>query len=243
MTQEYLKFKKGDVIAQQKPSGSWSVTKIIEIDRYPNGIPATAHCLCYREVDRKPDANSISSLQNYFSGPIQASSFNDGYELVVNADISAAEFEVFTYHLKLTDFERYLQVTEQDIEEVVERANEHYKAAYYLNEQGKKDEAISEYSMTIDLFPYFFEALDNRAFIYMELGDYGRALSDFEESLRIEPDGFTAFFSKGECSIQLGDFAAAESICTQGLTQFPDRAEYFAQMLQIARSTGEKPSS
>jgi tetratricopeptide (TPR) repeat protein len=231
MYQEYLRFKKGDVIAQQTETGEWSVTKIIELDLYPN-MPATAHCLCYRPVKDKPNLDSLSELKQYISAPILASSFNDSYELITNASITSEEFENFTYHLKLTDFDRYLQVTEQDVNELADRAISHYQRAYKLDEEGKQDEAIEEYSIAIDLFPYLFEAIDNRAFIYMERGDYHTALAGFEESLQIEPDGFTAFFSKGECLMRLGRLAEAESIFTEGLTKFPDRQESFRKLLE-----------
>jgi tetratricopeptide (TPR) repeat protein len=236
MHQEYLKFQKGDVITQQAPTGEWSVLKIVELDRYPD-ISATAQCLIYREVATKPTLGDLSTLEIAIGhAPILASSFNDGYELIASTSVTADDIAGFTYYLKLTDFERYLAFTGQDLNEITTRAIACFQQAIALEDKGKQDEAIELYNTAIDLFPYFFEAVDNRSFIYMDRGDYNMALSGFEESLRVEPDGFTAFLSKGECLMQLGRLDEAESIFNLGLTKFPEQQESIDKLLKRLKS-------
>ncbi len=137
--------------------------------------------------------------------PIDAASFSD-WERVGNRPVRDADLDGFKVYLKHTDFSRYLQFTGQDVDKIVATANGHYKRGYALSDEGKRREAIAEYDQAIDLFPLFYEAIDNRAFLFMELGDYRTALAGFEESLRVEPDGQTAFFSRAECHLRLGEF-------------------------------------
>ncbi|AKJ27044.1 hypothetical protein AAW51_0353 [Caldimonas brevitalea] len=142
----------------------------------------------------------------------------------------------FVEYLKLTDFPRYISFTGQDSKEIVRKANEHYKLAYTLGDQGKRTEAIAEYSQPIELFPLFYEAIDNRAFIYMELGKIREALRDFEQSLRVNPNGMAAFFSKGECLMKLGDLKAAKDIFQEGQTRFPEQRATFTKFLEQVRA-------
>jgi tetratricopeptide (TPR) repeat protein len=166
-----------------------------------------------------------------------ASSFGSGWERIANQPVSKEELVGFVEYLKLTDFPRYVSFTGQDSKQIVRKANEHYKRAYSLGEQGKRVEAIAEYSHAIDLFPLFYEAIDNRAFTYMELGKYKEALADFELSLRVNPNGMAAFFSKGECLLRLGQASAAEAIFSEGVTRFPEQRATFKKYLDLARST------
>ena len=142
----------------------------------------------------------------------------------------------FIQYLKHTDFQAYVSVTGQDPQKIARTANEHYLRANELAEQAKRLEAIAEYGHAIDLFPLFFEAIDNRAFTYMEFGKYQEALADFELSLLVNSGGMAAFFSKGECLLRLGQFAAAEEIFSEGVKHFPEHRANFEKYREIARS-------
>ncbi|WP_426713553.1 tetratricopeptide repeat protein [Chromobacterium violaceum] len=194
-TKDRLVVKRGDLIIQKDGKG-WSAIKILAVDPWPDGT-ATAHCLTYKSVQSKP---TIELLKNaavlVWHAPIDAASFGRGWERIGNKAPSKEELIGFAEYLKLTDFPRYISFTGQDAQDIVRKANEHYKRAYELGEQGKRVESIAEYDRAIDLFPRFYEAIDNRAFTYMELGQIRDALHDFEQSLRINPNGMSAFFQK-----------------------------------------------
>lgn len=238
--QQELRLRTGDVIVQKNENGSWDAIRILMIDKF-RGNDDTAHCLTYQASINKPD---LSALRNapvrIWHAPIRASSFGFGWELLGNETVSKNQFVGFIEYLKQTDFPRYITFTGQDSKVVVQRANEHYKHAYALGDKGKRTEAISEYSKAIELFPLFYEAIDNRAFTYMELGNYKEALNDFEQSLRVNPDGMAAFFSKGECLMRLGKLSAAEAIFNEGLTKFPAQRETFSKFLTQVRSMKSK---
>lgn len=227
--------KAGDLIVQKGESG-WSAIKILAVDPWPDGS-AAAHCLTYEDAASRPTADSLKHVRvRIWHAPIDARSFSKGWELIGNQAPSKDEFSGFVEYLKLTDFPRYVSFTGQDSKEIVRRANEHYKKAYALGEQGKRSEEISEYSKAIDLFPLFYEAIDNRAFAYMELGKVREALQDFEASLRVNPNGLAAFFSKGECLMKLGQLKAAEAVFQEGQTKFPEKRALFTSFLEKVRT-------
>ncbi|TDM04813.1 MAG: tetratricopeptide repeat-containing protein [Ideonella sp. MAG2] len=230
-----LVVKQGDVIVQKDGTG-WSAIKILTVDPWPDGT-AAAHCLTYKSAKSKP---TIESLKNaavlVWHAPIDAASFGRGWERIGNIAPSKDELVGFVEYLKLTDFPRYINFTGQDAKDIVRKANEHYRRAHALGEQGKRVESISEYGRAIELFPLFYEAIDNRAFTYMELGQIREALQDFEQSLRVNPSGMSAFFSKGECLMKLGELKAAAAIFQEGQSRFPEQRDVFAKFLERVRT-------
>ena len=230
-----LTVEAGDLIVQQS-KGEWSSIKILAVDAWPDGS-FSAHCLNYRPVPKKP---TIESLRNaavlVWHAPIDAASFQQGWERVGNEAPTKGEFIGFVEYLRLTNFPRYIAFTGLDPSEIVRKANEHYQRAYALGNDGNRVEAIAEYSLAIDLFPLFYEAIDNRAFTYMELGQFKEALLDFEESLQVNPTGVSAFFSKGECLLKLGEFMAAEKIFQEGQVRFPAERAMFTKFLEQVRA-------
>jgi len=229
-----LELLAGDVIVQKREDG-WSAVKILAVDPWPDGS-AAAHCLMYRPIAHKPTMTSLKQAEVFaWHAPIDAANFTTGWERVGNQAPTEDEFEGFVTYLKLTDFSRYLDFTGLDLRSLTGKANEHYQRAYALGSENKRKEAIAEYSQAIELFPLFYEAIDNRALTYMELGENRAALRDFEESLRVNPEGVTAFFSKGECLMKLGDLKAARAIFKEGKTRFPEKRQLFDDFLKLAQ--------
>lgn len=164
MSQEALVLEKGDIIIQQDEDATWSVVRILELDVWPDSS-LTAHCMTYHHASEKPDLDSLKDLKVFIGhAPIAATSFEYGWERIGNEPVLPQHVFGFVEYLKQTDFQRYATYTGQDIEDIVSRANAHYSAGYALGTEGKTQEAIREYSAAIDLFPLFFEAIDNRGF-------------------------------------------------------------------------------
>lgn len=230
-----MDLKPGDVIAQRRETG-WSVIKILEIDVGPGG-EATAHCLLYGEAADKPDLASSAALPvRILHAPIRAASFSDGWERLGNSPVVPTEQSGFVEYLKQTDFPRYLAFTDQDAGPIVSEANRRYRRGNELAEAGDHEGAIVEFRAAIETFPLFFEAIDNQAFSYMDLGRFDLALEGFEQSLRVNPDGVSAFFSRGECLMRLGRFEEAQAVFEAGQDRFPEQRALFADFLQKARA-------
>lgn len=229
-----LEVSAGDVITQKQDDGSWATILILLVDTWPNGSKA-AHCRTFENSASKPDMKAVSRLAiRVGHAPIDAASFAD-WERVGNRAVRDADLDGFKVYLKYTDFPRYLEFTGQDPDKIVSAANAHYKRGYALSDEGKRREAIAEYDKAVELFPLFYEAIDNRAFLHMELGDYRTALAGFEESLRVEPNGEAAFFSRAECHLRLGEFDQAASQFTEGAKKFPANRAQFDRFADMAR--------
>lgn len=227
--------KAGDVITVQRENGEWACTRILVVDTWEDGTE-TFHCLCYKPTAEKPTEASVDSLDvAVFHAPIAGESFKATWQVLCSRPVTEAHLVGFVEYLRMTNFPRYIEFTKQDIDAIVARAHAHYKKAYALGEEGKKLESIKEYANAIDEFPMFYEAIDNLAFTYMELGNYSAALAEFKNSLRVNPDGNAAFFSRGECLLKLGRFDEAEKVFLEGAHRFRDHQTDYLRYLEITR--------
>lgn len=122
---------------------------------------------------------------------------------------------------ELAGYYTYLQHTQapaERVEEAIRRFNE----GLALSDAQQPQEAIEAYTLAYTLVPEFFEAVDNRAFCRMDLGQWLAAITDFEESLRINPGSDLAEFSIGECYFNLRDYAQAQLHFERALALNPD---------------------
>lgn len=228
--------KTGDLITKQRDDG-WSAIKILAVDTWEDGS-SCAHCLIYAQLPARPTPAALAGAEvHIWHAPIDAQGMmNEGWETLGNQPPTQDDLIGFVEYLRQTDFARYAEATGQDLHEIATRANQHYENANKLGEEGKHEEAIAEYTEAIELFPPFYEAIDNRAFTYMDLGRNREALQDFEESLRQNPDGLAAFFSRGECLMKLGELAQAEAVFAEGQARFPEEQKLFADFLGRVRA-------
>lgn len=230
-----LSVKSGDMIVQQR-DGMWRAVKVLAVDNWGDGTQA-AHCMSYAPTPTKPTPESLMGEKvHVWHVPINARTFRSGWQLIGNKSPSARELAGFHEYLKRTDFPRYLTVTGKDVDTIIAAANGHYKRANSLGNSGKPREALIEYDKAIELFPLFYEAIDNQAFTYMELGEFETALKAFEDSLRVNPNGVTAFFSRGECLLKLGHLERAEAVFEEGIVKFPEQRDLFARFREVVRS-------
>lgn len=224
-------FKVGDVLVSRREDGDWMTVKILAVDAWPDADD-TLHCLVFQPIAQTPTAASFRAPGDRgCHGPISAAGFAEGWEVLCTSPIEDDDMVGFMEYLRITDFWRYLQVTGQDVDALVAQANAHYQAALALDNDGMKREAIDAYTQAIELFPIFFEAIDNRAFLHMELADYATALNGFEASLQVNPDGNSAFFSRGECLLRLGRLEEAQQVFEEGKQRFPEHQEMYVRFL------------
>lgn len=80
-------------------------------------------------------------------------------------------------------------------------------SAYHF--KGNIDDAISDYTKSVDLQPNYFEAYNDRGLAYLDRKDFDRALNDFNESLRLKPDNAETYNDRGVLYLQRGDFDLA----------------------------------
>jgi tetratricopeptide (TPR) repeat protein len=223
-----LAVQAGDVLAQPAADGqAWSALKVFAVEG------ATAHCLTYEPFSGKPALAALAQASVRMAhAPRPAAALADGWELLGNQPASERELQ----GLKYMDFALYVRLTGQDDGAIRRAAAGHFERAGVHAAEGRRIEAINEYGKAIELYPLYTEALDQRAFSFMELGLHQQALRDLEESLYIDPHGMSAFFCKGECLMKLGHLDEAAAVFTEGQERFPEHATRFNEFLKRTRA-------
>ncbi|MEV0297449.1 tetratricopeptide repeat protein [Nocardia sp. NPDC050710] len=225
----------GDVLVGRRNSDEWAAVKVLAVDRWPDERQ-TLHCMMYRPTAERPTAATLGSLEVLaYHTPMSAQAFQNGWEVLCTCPVTPQDLVGFHEYLKRLDFRRYLEVTGQDLDTVVAQANSHFAAGGVLNDQQRHQEAIAEYTSAVELFPLFYEAIDNRAFSHMNLGNFQSALDDFQHSLRLFPEGEAANFSSGECLLRLGRLGEAEVIFQAGAVYSTDYRELHQKFLDLVR--------
>ena len=188
-------FSIGDIF-YTKSDGKYNLYKLLVDDKEFECY----HILTYSPVDSLPTKEEINNLQVFvYHSPFDKKAFA-GATLLTNKKIVAEN---------LIGYHEYLRQT-QEPSYYVPIANNYYKAGLKLTDEKKHYEAIDSYSRAVDLFPQFFEALDNRAFCKMDLGLWADAIEDFKLSLQQNPNTLIAEFSIGECYFKLGEYQNAK---------------------------------
>ncbi|MBN2151779.1 MAG: tetratricopeptide repeat protein [Candidatus Lokiarchaeota archaeon] len=186
--------------------GKFYVYQILRIDSFANG-EQIHHLKSYHPLDREPVEADIDGLEVFvWHSPFEPQ-LKSRY--LGHRDLVPEDLEGFHVYLKMTDFKRYIKETRQDVDAVIKRAKQHFNEGNRLAEAGEFEEAMGWYDKAIDEFPYFYEAIDNKAFTLMDLARWNEAISCFEDSLKVEPRNVAAVFSIGECLFKLGEFEGA----------------------------------
>ncbi len=96
-----------------------------------------------------------------------------------------------------------------------------YTRAYYnrgnlFYEQKKYDQAIADYTVTIDFYEKkedieydFSDAYYNRGLCYFNKAQYDNAITEYEEAIKIKPDFIWAHYSKGYVHFMKGQYSEA----------------------------------
>ena len=207
----YTSFEEGDVFYTEKEK-TYSLFKVLKYDSKFE----TLHVKGYEEVDKLPNQKELKSLSvmiHHF--PVAKTGFEDPIFLFKTV-VEEEDLEGYFLYIKETN----------KIDEIVKYAQQYYQVAHQLTDRQLYEEAIANYSKAIDLFPNFFEAIDNRAFCHMDLGHWREAIEGFEQSLVVNPNSLSAVFSIGECYLRLKNY--------------PKAKEYFEKAIEI-NPNHEKP--
>lgn len=196
-----MNYSEGDIV-WSKVGEEYYVYKILRIgegyDMY--------HVCTYEPFDRIPQASDIPFLK-LFIGHAPVSEFEG--MILANEAVEAKELDGYIEYLKYTNFYEYLNETGQDAEVVVASANALFHKAYALTDEKKYEEAILLYTEAYTIFPMFYEAIDNCAFVKMDMGRWQEAIADFQLSLSVNPVSVLAEFSIGECYLKMGVYTLA----------------------------------
>jgi tetratricopeptide (TPR) repeat protein len=202
---ETPEFEEGDVVCQ-KIESKYHILRILKIEKINDDV--TYHAMAYQPMDKKPGKTDMTKLE-IFAMHLPLGSVEG--EIIGNIPVTKEDLEGYYIFLQHTNFKRYLEETGQNADEVVKKAKEHYAIAWKLHDAKKYDEAIKEYVKAIDIMPFFYEAIDNMAFVKMDMEKYEEALNDFNWSMQINPKNFSAHFSAAECCYRLERYEEAKT--------------------------------
>jgi tetratricopeptide (TPR) repeat protein len=188
------RFSKGDVfyvILGQE----FHIFKLLHFEQATD----TYNILTYRPQKALPNPMQIPNLEvEIFFSPVAATGFENP-KLLTKSSISSSDLKGYYSYLR----------EQLPSNEIVKLSKEHYKAGYSLTTQKQYSKAIDEYEKAILLIPNFFEAIDNRAFCFMDMAKWEEAIQGFEASLAVNPNSFLALFSIGECYFKMKNLPKA----------------------------------
>jgi len=228
------KIREGDIGFTQLPDKKYYPFKILKIETWPDNSTVW-HVLNYDLLDHEPTEIDVKTFKvRSWHAPI--ASFEKDAKFIANLPVTNDELKGYFEYLKQTDFRRYIKESGVDLNKIIGEAQEYYKKGCQLDDEKKHKEAIDAYTDAIGIFPLFLEAIDNRGFAKMDLGNYKDAIPDFQQSLEIEP-GFAAQFSLGECHFKLKEYAKAKQEVEKSLAIKDDpMAKNLLQKIQEAVS-------
>ena len=90
-------------------------------------------------------------------------------------------------------------------------AEEHFSCGVELQEQGRIEQSIVEYTKAIELDPDLVEAYNNRAGAYLEKGQHDQAIADCNKVVELDPDLTMAYLMRGIAYTEQGKMAEAIS--------------------------------
>lgn len=226
----------GDVICSVY-NGKYHVSKVLVVDAEFE----TYHIQSFRAVDAMPTLEQLTDLDVLaMHAPVGA--FTNG-EKIGNVPITEADLQGYYYFLKTTNFQRYCEATGQTMDDVLAHANASFKEAYALTDEQRYDEAITKYLEAVDTFPQFYEAIDNMAFVKMNMGRWQDAIEDFRWSLSIQPDSVLAIFSIGECYLKMGHLEEAKEQFQHCLALDPENKLAQEFLTKVGGSATEKATA
>jgi tetratricopeptide (TPR) repeat protein len=225
----------GDVYTYPSPEGGWHAAKVLRITQFGDREP-TAHVLIYQALPQKPSLATLHQANVLvWHAPIALSGAAQDADMLGNQAVKSEELIGYHEYLKRTDFRGYLSETGQSSEEVIARSQAAFTEGGRLSDEKRFEEAIVAYDQAIDLFPLYWEAIDNKAFAQMDLGRFEEAISTFEESLRVEADNPVAVFSIGECHLKMGEYKKAVELFAECVKRWPDQKHHH-EFLDRARA-------
>ena len=200
-------FSPGDVFYTQHDN-QYHLRKLLVFDKEFECY----HVLAYKPLDNLPDKEALDTLEVFaYHLPINKSGFTDPV-LIANTKVVAENLIGYHEYLKQTQIPDYY----------IPIAGQYYSEGLRLTDEQQLTDAIDAYSKAVDLFPSFYEAIDNRAFCQMDLGLWEEAIEGFEQSLAVNPVSMLAEFSIGECYLNLGDYFKAKTQFEKAIALDPE---------------------
>ena len=166
------------------------------------------------------EARDQYALGNWYLEPVQRQ-----YSLAINAykraleldpDCAAVHHSLGFAYYKEGEFDLARDALQKAIELNPQNANYHYVLGQLLEDwtelKGAGEQAIGEFTRTIELDPSYIEAWYNRGLLYEKLGDLEKACEDFKQVVNRAPTFHAARHNLGILYIKQQQWEAAERV-------------------------------
>ena len=90
-------------------------------------------------------------------------------------------------------------------------ADAYFGRGYCYSKQGDLDNAIADYTQTVELNPRYAMAYNNRGVCYERKGDDGQALANYAKAIEVNPKETLYYNNRGKTYRRLGHEAEAEA--------------------------------
>ena len=118
----------------------------------------------------------------------------------------SAYFNKKQYELAIQDFNRALELDPQSAVSSTNRdaaislltdASEFNRQGTILADAGKYEEAITLFSTSVAVYPYFASAYTNRGLVYIVKKEYALAITDFDSAIKLNSEYALAYSGRG----------------------------------------------
>ena len=189
-TQPTTDFNFGDIF-YSKNKNEYFIYKVILHHKESE----TVHVLTYKPLNKEPTIIDLDSLEVLvYHSPISSKGFSNPV-LLTNKAVTKEDIAGYEEFCNQMEFK----------EGMFTLANHFYLSGLKLTDSNNHRQAIKSYELAYNIFPQFFEAIDNCAFCFMDLGEWENAIKCFKQSLEVNPNSFLATFSIGESHLKNGN--------------------------------------
>jgi len=129
-------------------------------------------------------------------------------------------------HYRLDEWESSLQYAQNAIDKDDKCSMGYMARAVYWSIKGEDDQAISDYTLSIDLSPKYPDTYSNRGITWEKKGEYDKAVADYTEAIKLRPDYSNAYYNRGSALHKKGEYDRAIADYTKTIESNPDDKSY-----------------
>ncbi|MBI1930586.1 tetratricopeptide repeat protein [Candidatus Poribacteria bacterium] len=119
------------------------------------------------------------------------------------------------------------------------RAEAYLREAHQLLNREQWKEALARLQKAVEVDPTFMDALGDRAYVQMRLGEFDAAKQGFEQVLKADPNSLQTRFYLGSVEVELDNLESAESIFLKLIQQAPDFPDSYPQLARVREMKGD----
>ena len=124
-----------------------------------------------------------------------------------------------------------------DYKDEVFVSDAYFSRAIRYIDMGKREKAISDYTLAIMKNPNYSPAFNSRGISYHKMGEYKEAIKDFTKAINLNPDYYLAYINRGISHYKIGEYDEAITDYTEATRLNPDlfNAYYYRGLSKVKK--------